>query len=178
MAIQGTQVPMYTNTLFLYFFYFSIFLFFMKNKIKQNWKQTNKNMLNNTKHKKRCKCMRKEHKKRRSIHGDNINVLAKEFKPFAIKRFGKQINLLIISVNELKSKSIIFNKLPNEVISNHYVFSFLVNKSVFWSLVWMNSRVRVPSSTSSRMKWYRIIMCLVWECWTGFLEMLMALVLS
>ena len=31
MAIQGTQVPMYTYTLFLYFFY-------MKNKIKQNWK--------------------------------------------------------------------------------------------------------------------------------------------
>ena len=35
MAIQGTQVPMYTkHTLFLYFFYFSIFLlFYIKNKI-------------------------------------------------------------------------------------------------------------------------------------------------
>ena len=53
MAIQGTQVPMYTeSTLFLYFFDFSIFIF-MKNKIKQNWKQTNKNMLNKTKHKTR-----------------------------------------------------------------------------------------------------------------------------
>ena len=49
--------------------------------------------------------------------------MAKEFKPFAIKRFGEQINLLIISVNELKSESTIFDKLPNEVMSNFYVFS-------------------------------------------------------
>ena len=46
----------------------------------------------------------------------------KEFKPFAIKRFGEQISILIISVNELKSKSTIFDKLPNEVMSNLYVF--------------------------------------------------------
>ena len=38
MAIQGTQVPMYTNTLFLHFSDFSIF-FYMKNKINQNWKE-------------------------------------------------------------------------------------------------------------------------------------------
>ena len=49
--------------------------------------------------------------------------MAKEFKPFAIKRFGEQINLLIISVNELKSESTIFDNLPNEVMSNLYVFS-------------------------------------------------------
>ena len=67
--------------------------------------------------------MRKEEEKRRSIHGDNTNILVKEFKPFDIKRFGKQISLLIINVNELKSKSTIFNKLPNEVMSNLYVFS-------------------------------------------------------
>ena len=42
---------------------------------------------------------------------------------FAVKRFGKQISLLIISVNKLKSKSTIFDKLPNEVMSNRYVFS-------------------------------------------------------
>ena len=55
MAVQGTQVPMYTNT-----HYFCIFLifqknfkFFMKNKIKQNCKQTNKNKLNKAKHKTR-----------------------------------------------------------------------------------------------------------------------------
>ena len=79
-------------------------------------------MLNKVKNKTRCKCMRKEEEKKRSIHGDNTNVLTKEFKPFAIKRFGKQIILLIIGVNELKSKSTIFDKLPNEVMSNLYVF--------------------------------------------------------
>ena len=80
-------------------------------------------MLTKAKHKTRCKCMRKEEEKRRSIHGDNTNVLAKEFKPFAIKRFGEQISLQIISVNELNSESTIFDKLPNEVMSNLYVFS-------------------------------------------------------
>ena len=67
--------------------------------------------------------MRKEEEKRRSIHGDNTNILAKEFKLFAIKRFGEQISLPIISVNELKSESTIFDKLSNEVMSNLYVFS-------------------------------------------------------
>jgi len=61
--------------------------------------------------------------KRRSIHGDSTNVLAKEFKLFAIKRFGEQISLLIISANEIKSESTIFDKLPNEVMSNIYMFS-------------------------------------------------------
>ena len=74
-------------------------------------------------HKTRCKCMRKEKEKSRSIHRDNTNVLAKEFKPFAIKRFGEQISLLIISVNKLKSESTILDKLPNQVMSNLYVFS-------------------------------------------------------
>ena len=80
-------------------------------------------MLSKAMHKTRWKCMRKKKEKRRLIHGDNTNVLAKEFKLFAIKRFGEQISLLIISVNELKSKSTIFDKLPNEVTSNLYVFS-------------------------------------------------------
>ena len=39
MAIQGTQVPMYTkHTMFLYFSYFSIFFYEKQNK--QNWKIT------------------------------------------------------------------------------------------------------------------------------------------
>ena len=42
-------------------------------------------------------------------------------KAFSVKRFGKLVNLLIISVNELKSESTIFDKLPNEVMSNLYV---------------------------------------------------------
>ena len=66
--------------------------------------------------------MRKKEERKRSIHGDNNNVLTKEFKMFAVKRFGKQVSLLIIGVNKLKSESTIFNKLPNEVMLNLYVF--------------------------------------------------------
>ena len=80
-------------------------------------------MLNKAKHKTRCKCMRRKEERKRSIHGDDIEVLTKEFKPFVVKRFDKQISLLIISVNKLKSESTIFNKLPNEVMSNLYVFN-------------------------------------------------------
>ena len=52
MAIQGTQVPMYTKqTLFLYFSDFSIFFYEKQNKT--NMKINNKNMLNKAKHKTR-----------------------------------------------------------------------------------------------------------------------------
>ena len=64
----------------------------------------------------------KEEKRGRSSHGNNTNVLTKEFDAFTVKRFGKQVSLLIIGVNELKSESTIFDKLPNEVMSNLYVF--------------------------------------------------------
>ena len=70
----------------------------------------------------RCKYMKRKEERKKSIHGDDINVLTKEFKLFALKRFGKQISLLIIGVNKLKSKSTIFDKLLNEVMSNLYVF--------------------------------------------------------
>ena len=80
-------------------------------------------MLNKAKHKRSCRCMREEEEGERSSHGDNTYVLTKEFEMFTVKRFGKQISLLIIGVNELKSESTIFNKLPNEVMSNLYVFS-------------------------------------------------------
>ena len=48
MAIQGTQVPMYTkHTLFLYFSDFSIFIYlFLYEKQKAKLKKNNKNMLN------------------------------------------------------------------------------------------------------------------------------------
>ena len=67
--------------------------------------------------------MRRKEEKKISIHRDDTDVLTKEFKTFAVKRFGKQISILIISVNKLKSESTIFDKLPNEVMSNLYVFS-------------------------------------------------------
>ena len=79
-------------------------------------------MFSKAKHKTRCKCMRKKEERKKSFHGDNTNVLMKEFKTFAIKRFGKQVSLLIIGVNKLKSESTIFDKLPNEVRSNLFVF--------------------------------------------------------
>ena len=79
-------------------------------------------MLNKAKHKTRGRCMRGEKERKRSSHGDNTNVMTKEFEAFTIKRFGKQISFLIIGVNKLKSESTIFDKLPNEVMSNLYVF--------------------------------------------------------
>ena len=75
-------------------------------------------MLNKANHKTRCKCVRKKEERKRSIHGDNTNVLTKEFKTFSVKRFGEQVSLLIISVNKLKNE----NTIPNEVMSNLYVF--------------------------------------------------------
>ena len=66
--------------------------------------------------------MRKKKERKRSIHGDNTNVLTKEFKTFVVKKFGEQVSLLIIGVNKLKSENTIFDKLLNEVMSNLYVF--------------------------------------------------------
>ena len=66
--------------------------------------------------------MRREEGRSRSSHGDNTNVLTKKFEAFTVKRFGKQVSLLIIDVNKLKSESTIFDKLLNEMMSNFYVF--------------------------------------------------------
>ena len=79
-------------------------------------------MLNKAKHKTRCRCIRGEEERKRSSHRDNTNVLTKEFEAFTVKRFGKQVSLLIIGVNKLKSENTIFDKLPNEVMSNLYMF--------------------------------------------------------
>ena len=45
-------------------------------------------MLNKANHKTRCRCMREEEGER-SPHGDNTNVLMKEFEMFTVKRFSK-----------------------------------------------------------------------------------------
>ena len=86
----------------------------MKNKIEQNWKINKQKHVKQNKamYKTICKCIGKKEEKKWSIHGDDTNVLAKEFKPFAVKSFGKQINLLIISVNKLKSKSTHLRQAP------------------------------------------------------------------
>ena len=75
--------------------------------------------------------MRKKEERKRSIHGDNTNVLMKEFKTFVVQRFGKQVSLLIISVNKLKSERTIFDKLPNEVMSNLYMFGSRMLNRIF-----------------------------------------------
>ena len=46
--------------------------------------------------------MKEEEEGEGSSHGDNTDVLTKEFETFTVKRFGKQISLLIIGVNELR----------------------------------------------------------------------------
>ena len=55
----------------------------------------------------------------------------KEFKTFAVKRFGEQVSLLIIGVNTLKSENTIFDELPNEVMSNLYVFGLRMLNWIF-----------------------------------------------
>ena len=74
--------------------------------------------------------MRREERRSRSSYGNNTNVLTKEFEAFIVKRFGKQISLLIVGVNKLKSKSTIFDKLPNEVMSNLYVFGSRMSNQI------------------------------------------------
>ena len=75
--------------------------------------------------------MRGEEERKRSSHGDNTNVLMKEFKTFVVKRFGDQVSLLIIDVNKLKSENTIFDKLPNEVMLNLYVFGSRMLNRIF-----------------------------------------------
>ena len=70
-------------------------------------------------------------KKKKSSYRYNTNVLTKEFEAFLVKRFGKQVNLLIIVVDKLKSESTIFDKLPNEVMSNLYVFGSRMLNRIF-----------------------------------------------
>ena len=63
-------------------------------------------------------------------------------------------------------------------VSNFGPSRGLVNMFAFWLSVVMNSKYTVFSSTKSQMKWYRISMCFDFECWTGFFDKFMALVLS
>ena len=54
----------------------------------------------------------------------------------------------------------------------------LVNISASWFVVSMNSNTTSPFCTWSRKKWCLMSMCLVLECWIGFLDKFIALVLS
>ena len=59
--------------------------------------------------------------------------------------------------------------------SNHGPSRGLIKMSAFWLLVLINSSHIIFSSTKSRMKWYQISIYLDFECWTRFLDRLMAL---
>ena len=50
---------------------------------------------------------------------------------FAVKRLSEQISLLIVSVDKLKSECAIFDKLPNEVVSNLYMFCSKMLNRIF-----------------------------------------------
>ena len=78
MAIQGIiSTNVHKHTFFFFFFVVIFYIFqnfFLKKK--KTEKQPNKNIKKHTKHKTRCKCVRKEEKEERSLHGDYTNGLA------------------------------------------------------------------------------------------------------
>ena len=70
-------------------------------------------------------------RRRRKYHSMEITPMfwCRNSNCFAIKRLNEQIDILIISVNELKSENTIFDKLSNEVMLNLYMFcSRMLNK--------------------------------------------------
>ena len=54
---------------------------------------------------------------------NHTNYLTKCLKFTSIKRFGEDVNILTFSRDILKSHNLSFNKIPNNVISNLYVFN-------------------------------------------------------
>ena len=54
---------------------------------------------------------------------NHTNHLTKSLKLTSIKRFGKNVGILTLSRNILETHNFSFNKIPNEVIPNLYVFS-------------------------------------------------------
>ena len=79
---------------------------------------------------------------------------------------------------ELQARGGICKDRLNPCFSNSYVDKGLVKISKIWSLVPIYSNWIVPYSTWSLMKWYRMSICLLLECWTGFLLRSIALWLS
>ena len=61
---------------------------------------------------------------------------------------------------------------------NRFVSNAFVKMSAICLSVLIYSRTIFFSSTNSLIKWCRISICLVLLCWTGFLKMLIALMLS
>ena len=57
---------------------------------------------------------------------NHTNYLTKCLKLTSIKRFGEDVSILTFSRDILKRHNLSFNKIPNEVIPNLYVFSLRV----------------------------------------------------
>ncbi|MFS7959623.1 hypothetical protein Hanom_Chr08g00693241 [Helianthus anomalus] len=66
----------------------------------------------------------------------------------------------------------------NNKKSNLDLSNALVKRSARWSSVWTLTTSISLFSKQSRMKWYLISMCLVFECCTGFLVICNAAELS
>ena len=64
----------------------------------------------------------------RSGTQNHTNYLTKSLKLTSIKRFGKDVNILTLSKDILKTHNLSFNKIPNEMISNLYVLSLKMLK--------------------------------------------------
>ena len=67
---------------------------------------------------------------------NHTNYLTKCLKLTSIKRFGEDVNILTFSRDILKRYNLSFNKIPNKVISNLYVFSL---RMLYWILRDINS---------------------------------------
>ena len=62
-----------------------------------------------------------QEKQDRSGTQNHTNYLTKGFKLTSIKKFGKNVNILTLSRDILKTHNLSFNKIPNKVIHNLYV---------------------------------------------------------
>ena len=64
--------------------------------------------------------------KNNSLNDTNIDGLTEQFKLRTIKRFGEDVCLLDVSVNEFKTYDFIFHQITDEVIANLYVLGLWV----------------------------------------------------
>ena len=121
MAIQGTQVPMYTNTHCFCIFQFFLFLYEKQNKAKLKRKQP-KTCWTKTKQSIKLDANAWGRKKRGRDQSMEMTPMfwRKNSKRLLSRGLGNKST--IIGVNKLKSENTIFDKLSNEVISNLYVF--------------------------------------------------------
>ena len=62
------------------------------------------------------------HHTRDSRNCTNTDGLTEWFKPWTIERFGENVRLLVVRMNELKTYNFIFHQITDEVVTYLYVF--------------------------------------------------------